>query len=151
MVFGFLERYHQACTCSAVSETKAYLILIELLHGKARALFQSTVEFARTETGVKDRSILVNWLLRTYSTNDYVNQAIDKLRPTRQKPKENYGNYLSQYKLRTLFVIGLDPRIAETICLTMRSNTIMVVLFDRNSKPDAKFGISMPDMVHPYG
>lgn len=98
-------------------------MLKEFLFAKARALFINVMDSDQTETGVRDWPTIVNWLLLNYSSDDNINRAVNQLRSARQKPEENEleyfnrftklntvcGNYLSQAKLRNLFLNGLDP------------------------------------------
>ncbi len=135
-VFDFLDRYREPCRATRGSEEEAFLLLTDCLEGRAKALYDSVSRSNRSETGIYSWCSAVNWVLRTFATDENVSRAVSRLNSARQAASEDEDayferfanlhtaceNYLPEARLRSLFISGLDVRIADTVRAYLASN-----------------------------
>ena len=128
-VLGFLAQYKMACDRNGVSEGAAVWCFQFYLTGQAHALLQSRLHGNTMAVDAEQRELLetyaevVNFLLRTYATDEVISEAVGDVTSFRQSSnmtEEAYSNQLwdkalrcgtvfSDRRLKSLFVEGLLP------------------------------------------
>ena len=128
-VLGFLVRFKMACDHNGVSEGAAVWCFQFYLTVQAHALLQSRLHGNTMAVDAEQRELLetyaevVNFLLRTYATDEVLSEAVDDVTSFRQSSnmtEEVYSNQLwgkalrcgtvfSNRPLKSLFVEGLLP------------------------------------------
>ena len=128
-MLGFLARFKMACDHNGVSEGAAIWCFQFYLTGQAHALLQSRLHGNTMAVDAEQRELLetyaevVNFLLRTYATDEVISEAVGDVTSSRQSSnmtEEVYSNQLrdkalrcgtvfSARRLKSLFVEGLLP------------------------------------------
>ena len=128
-VLGFLARFKMACDHNGISEGAAVWCFQFYLTGQAHALLQSRLHGNTMAVDAEQRELLetypevVNYLLRTYATDEVISEAVGDVTSFRQSSnmtEEVYSNHLwdkalrcgtvfSDRRLKSLFVEGLLP------------------------------------------
>ena len=128
-VLGFLARFKMACDHNGITEGAAVWCFQFYLTGQAHALLQSRLNGNTMAVDVEQRELLetypevVNFLLRTYATDEVIAEAVGDVTSFRQSSnmtEEVYSNHLwdkalrcgtvfSDRRLKSLFTEGLLP------------------------------------------
>ena len=122
-MLDFLAKIVREFNIQGMKESQAFRVLPDFLSGFARNQFRSVSETMHPDQGGIDSwPEAVQWLLRSYATNNAVRTAILELRDVQQLPQEaekicymrltdasnRCGNVHSVDELATMFVDGLD-------------------------------------------
>eukprot|EP00171_Calliarthron_tuberculosum_P004432 IDg4432t1 len=75
LVYEFFDRFYLGFLRANVGEKEAFAMIQEFLICKERALYQSVVLSNRTNTGMVGYCTAINWLLRTFATDENFNKA----------------------------------------------------------------------------
>ena len=134
-VLGFLARLKMACDHNGITEGAAVWCFQFYLTGQAHALLQSHLHGNTMAVDVERRELLraypqvVNFLLRTYATDEVISEAVGDVTSFRQSSnmtEEVYSNHLwdmalrcgtvfSDRRLKSLFVEGLLPATSAQV------------------------------------
>lgn len=107
-----------------MTESQAFCVLPSFLDSPAKYHYSAAVALSGSGSGVWNWPSAVNWLLRTYASDELLNQALNALRRATQKSNEDEGVFLQRINLlharcgyplpaaefMALFVDGLDNR-----------------------------------------
>ena len=127
MILHFLARFVTEADTLEMSEGQAYLALPHFLRGMAEAEFRSTAD--TPVGGVTCWPEAVNYLLRSYATNEAIQTALLALRDVRQRDGEtelDYNTRLNKAERRcgnphtvedriTIFIDGLTPAVKPLV------------------------------------
>ena len=128
-VVKFLSRLKRDCDRNDISEAAAFLALPYMLKGEAHDDFEAVVDGEKSRDNVRDWSTAVDWLLRTYMTNENIKKALNSFRTTKQGPFETENDYATRvmtaakrcgnvhtsHQVNTQFIEGLLPVIVPLV------------------------------------
>ena len=128
-ILGFLYAFVAECETNYMKESQALVAVKYFLHGQVRTQFDAARKIRSKDGGVAYWPEAVQYLLRTYATNDALSSALLDLRDTRQKPQESETDYSArlldaEYRCgnvhdaeerMTLFIDGLNPGIRSLV------------------------------------
>lgn len=129
LVLEFLARFVAEADILEMSEAQAFLALPYFLRGFAAEQFRSTIGASRRDGGVVCWPEAVQYLLRSYATNEAIQDALRALKNVQQTAGEtelDYSNRLNRaerrcgnpHRLRdrvTDFISGLDPAVKPLV------------------------------------
>ena len=102
-VLGFLARFKMACDHNGVSEGADVWCFQFYLTGQAHALFQSRIHGNNMAVDAEQRELLetyaevVNFLLRTYATDEFISEAVGNVTSFRQSSNMTEEVYNNQF------------------------------------------------------
>lgn len=150
LIFEFLRRFVEEANTNNMNEAQAYLALPKLLSGFALDQYLAVKDTSSPrDGGVTNWPEAVQYLLRAYATSNRIQEAILRMRDTRQQPQEDEetystrlnnavrrcGNVHSSEERMTMFVDGLLPSIRSLVARHReshrRSSYIELVHFAR--------------------
>lgn len=123
MVLSFLALFTERCNLLSISENEAFHVLPMVMAGNAEALFRSTSRLTGSSVhGVTDWPTAVQFLLRVYTKDEHISEAVQHLRNLRQERTETVmdyfgrfehahtraGGYLPEDQMMNTFLDGLD-------------------------------------------
>ena len=128
-ILGFLFSFVTECETNYMKESQALVAVKYFLHGQVRTQFDAARKIRSKDGGVSYWPEAVQYLLRTYATNDAISGALLDLRDTRQKPNESEidysarlldaeyrcGNVHDAEERMTLFIDRLNPGIRSLV------------------------------------
>ncbi len=103
--------YLKACPRLEASEEEAFLLLTDCLPDRGKAFYDSASRSNPSETSIYSWCSSVNLFLRTFATDVSVARKFFRL-----------NSAVPAVSLRSLFISGLDDRIANTVRAYLASN-----------------------------
>ncbi len=131
-ILTFLAAFKEKADPNRISEVSAKLVLRYCMAGKAKMAFSAALHVNAVDSlsmGIRTWPEAVQWLLRTYAKDSYIQRAVQDLRALRQKDGEtetNFGDRLiakfsrlggvfSQEDQINQYIEGLDESIASCV------------------------------------
>ena len=123
---SFLRMFKTQCDKNAISEGAALLLLPDFLVGDAEQIYQNELELGDEGVGgTTSYCHAVQFILRRYAADRYIDRAVEELENARQKDNEDetayarrlqskakcFGGVYSEGDLITRFIRGLDPAL----------------------------------------
>ena len=137
LVLDFLAKLVQAFDTQEMNEGQAIRLLPEFLSGIALRQYTSVSQTAGSHHGkVSVWPEAVQWLLRSFATDEAIRQAVLALREVQQRPSEDEmefyirltdasnrcGNVYSMEEQMTMFIEGLDASIKPMVSQYRQDN-----------------------------
>ena len=123
---SFLRMFKTQCDKNAISEGAALLLLPDFLIGDAEQIYQNELELGDEGVGgITSYCHAVQFILRRYAADRYIDRAVEEFENVRQKDDEDetayarrlrskakcFGGVYSEADLITRFIRGLDPAL----------------------------------------
>ena len=123
---SFLRMFKTQCDKNAISEGAALLLLPDFLVGDAEQIYQNELELGDEGVGgITSYCHAVQFILRRYAADRYIDRAVEEFENVRQKDDEDetayarrlrskakcFGGVYSEADLITRFIRGLDPAL----------------------------------------
>ena len=123
---SFLRMFKTQCDKNAISEGAALLLLPDFLVGDAEQTYQNELELGDEGVGgITSYCHAVQFILRRYGADRYIERAVEEFENVRQKDDEDetayarrlrskakcFGGVYSEGDLITRFIRGLDPAL----------------------------------------
>ena len=140
IVHKFLAKFKETADSNGISEGAAGLILPNLLSGKASIAYTASqhADAVHEDSGdIRSYADAIQWMLRTYAKDRYIQEAVNKIGDTRQKTGESEIEYGDRLALAYSRFVGVYPQ-AEQINLYIENLSPTVsydVILERQKNP----------------